>query len=53
MEIDFIKWLIREGYFNPIFTIDFDNVDWEQVNFEIQTQLSSNEIYKLSCKYFD
>ena len=53
MEIDFIKWLINKGYFNPIFTINFDNVDWEQVNFEVQSQLSSIELYYLSCQYYD
>lgn len=53
MEIDFIKWLINKSYYSPIFTINFDNVDWEQINFEIQSQLSSSELYRLSCQYYN
>ena len=28
--------------------IDFSCVNWEQINFDIQTQLSANELYKSS-----
>ena len=50
-DINFVKWLINNGYFNPLFTIDFNSINWEQINFDIQTQLSANELYKLSNEY--
>jgi hypothetical protein len=51
MDIDFIKWLISRDHYRPIFAIDFENPDWEQINFEVQSQLSANELYYLSQKY--
>lgn len=52
-DIDFIKWLIHNDHFKPLFSIDFNSIDWEQINFDIQTQLSANELYKLSNDYYD
>ena len=52
-DINFVKWLINNGYFKPLFTIDFNSINWEQINFDIQTQLSANELYKLSNEYYN
>ena len=51
MEIDFLQWLIDNGHYNPEFVIDFSNPDWEQITFEIQSQLSYEELYYLSGQH--
>ena len=51
MELDFLKWLIDNNHLS--ITIDFNLIVWDYINFCVQSQLSSQELYKLSNEYYN